>query len=50
MKCSICGEEELPSCEECGDEFTEGDLVYCMVLGKHSHRDCLGLSKARTLR
>jgi len=50
MNCSVCGETELPSCEECGDGLKEGDFIYCMTLGKHSHRECMPLSKARILK
>lgn len=38
------------SCDECGDGLEAGDFIYCMVLGKHSHRDCIGISKARILK
>ena len=50
MKCSICDETELFSCKECGDELKEGDFIFCMTLGEHSHRDCMPLSKARILK
>ncbi len=50
MKCSVCGETELPCCVECGDEFVQDDFIYCVVNGKHSHRDCLALSKARVIK
>ena len=50
VKCSNCWETQLPSCSECGDEFVEKDFIYCIVNGKHSHRDCTGMSKARIIK
>lgn len=50
MKCNICGEGEMISCEECGDGFIEGDFIYCYTLGRHVHRDCIGISKARVIK
>ena len=50
VRCSICDEHELSSCEECGDEFKEGDFIYCFTLGRHTHRDCMPLSKARIIK
>ena len=44
MKCSECDETELKSCEECGDEFQIGDKIICGTLGRHWHRDCLGVT------
>ena len=50
MKCNVCEETELSGCEECGDALEERDFIYCMVFGKHSHRNCMGISKAMVLK
>ncbi len=47
--CSICGDKVF-SCEMCGDKLEKGDFIYCLTIGKHNHRDCMSLSKARVLK